>query len=222
MLLGYAGKVGLSSVKNYLALFGPRKQNNNSGQRWFTFIRNHIDVTSAVDFFTVILGNFKTLYCFVVLSHDRRKILHVNVTEHPDQQWVIQQMREAFPYATLPRYLIHDNDPMFNVSLKEYLKRLGTRPVATSVRSPWQNAYCERVIGTIRRECTDHFIFFSENHVRKVLREYVEYYNNVRPHSSLDAQTPSATRKVQPVNVGKVVAFPVLNGLHHEYRRIAA
>jgi transposase InsO family protein len=215
LLLGH--EVAASTVAKYMVRHpSPKRQ-----QGWRTFIRNHMPVTAACDFFVVPTLTFKRLYAFVVLSHDRRRILHVNVTSHPTAEWTARQLVEAFPGdGTEPRYLIRDRDGIYGDAFRRQAKAMDLREVLTSPRSPWQNAYAERVIGSIRRECTDYIIPISEKHLLRVLREYTDYYNTSRAHQGLDGDTP-AHREPEAVPVRDVIAEPVLGGLHHRYRRAA-
>lgn len=176
-----------------------------------------MDVTAACDFFVVPTATFKLLYVFVVLSHARRQILHINVTEYPTAAWTARQIVEAFP-GSVPRLLLRDRDGVYGWEFDRVMKTLGIRQIRSAARSPWQNAFCERVIGTVRRECTDYLIPFGRRHLLRTLREYVEYYNASRPHQSFDRNTP-APRNVEAV--GDLCATPVLGGLHHRYFRAA-
>jgi len=210
-LLGHV--VQKSTVEKHMVK--PRKP--DPSQRWGTFIRNHMNVTAACDFFVVPTLTFKLMYVFVVLSHCRRRILHVNVTDHPTAEWTARQILEAFP-GEVPRLLIHDRDAIYGWDFDRTVKMLGIRQIRTAPRSPWQNAFVERVIGSIRRECTDHLIPLGQGHLLRRLREYGDYYNTARPHQSLDGNAPEP-REVE--RVGEVVARPVLGGLHHRYYRAA-
>jgi transposase InsO family protein len=176
-----------------------------------------MDVTAACDFFVVPTATFKVLYVFVMMSHARRQILHVNVTEHPSAAWSARQLLEAFPFD-VPKLLLRDRDSIYGWEFQRMLKTLGIRELKSAPRSPWQNAFVERVIATLRRECTDHVIPLGQRHLLGVLREYVEYYNEWRPHQSLDRNSPMP-REVEPV--GEVCSKPVLGGLHHRYFRAA-
>ena len=212
-LLGYT--VAESTVAKYMV-----RSRKPSSPTWRSFLKNHAGQIAAVDFFTVPTVTFRILYVFIVLSHDRRKIVHLNVTAHPTAQWTAHQIRQAFPEESAPRFLIRDNDGIYGHAFQRQLDVMGIRDVRTAYRSPWQNAYAERVIGSIRRECLDHMIILNENHLRKVLAEYVDYYNTIRPHLSLDRNAP-IPRHVEPPEAGKVVATPILGGLHHHYHRAA-
>jgi transposase InsO family protein len=163
---------------------------------------------------------FRVLFCFIVLSPDRRRILHFNVTAHPTAEWTAQQVVETFPYDTAPRYLLRDRDGIYGEYFRERVKNMGIDEVPIAPRSPWQNPYAERVIGSIRRECLDRVIVFGENHLRRILTDYFEYYNHARTHLSLERNSPDP-REVEPREKGGVVAIPHVGGLHHRYTRAA-
>jgi len=190
-------------------------------QTWRTFIRNHMSDLAAIDFFTVHTAGFKTLYVFLILSFDRRRVIHFNVTSNPTADWTSLQLIQAYPFDTSPRYLIRDRDSIYDQQVVDTLYMLGIKQVVISRRSPWQNGFCERIIGTIRRDCLDHVIVLNERHLRRVLKEYLTYYHRSRTHLGLgkDAPEPRAT---QAPDTGPVVAEPVLGGLHHRYYREAA
>jgi len=175
----------------------------------------------AIDFFTVHTVTFKTLYVFLILSHDRRHIVHFNITANPTAAWTSQQVLQAFPFDSAPRYLIRDRDGIFGNEVQDTMKILGIEQVVIAPRSPWQNGFCERVIGSIRRECLDHVIVLSERHLRRLMKAYLAYYHGSRTHLGLEKDTP-VPRAVQGRDVGPVVGEPVLGGLHHRYYRDAA
>jgi len=158
---------------------------------------------------------------FIVLSHDRRRVVHFNVTEHPTAQWAAQQLVEAFPYDSAPRYMLRDRDTIYGEKVRRRIKSLGIEEVVTAPRSPWQNPFVERIIGSIRRDCLDHIIVLNERHLRKILRGYFDYYHTCRTHMSLNKDPPE-TRLVESPDMGHIVAFPRVGGLHHRYGRIAA
>jgi len=215
LLLGY--EVAEATVAKYMTPLGRRPPS----QTWRTFLRNHLRTTTACDFFVVPTATFRLLFCFVILSHDRRRILHFNVTAHPTAAWTAQQIREAFPGdGTEPRYLLRDRDGAYGDAFRRVVRRTGIRETLTAPQSPWQNPYAERVIGSIRRECLDHLIILNEGHLRRILREYVLYYNQSRPHLSLERNAP-IPRDVEPSALGVVVAVPRVGGLHHLYTRAA-
>jgi putative transposase len=190
-------------------------------QTWRTFLDNHIKNLVSVDFFTVPTVRFQVLYVFLVLAHDRRRIVHFNVTAHPTAEWTAQQLREAFPWDSAPRYLLRDRDGIYGHDFTNQVVALGIQEVLSAPRSPWQRAYVERVIGTIRRDCLDHIITFSEASLRRTLAAYFDYYHKSRTHLSLNKDAPEP-RAIQPLELGPVVAFPEVGGLHHRYERRAA
>ena len=174
---------------------------------------------ASVDLFAVPTISFHVLYVFIVLSHNRRHILHFNVTAHPTAEWTAQQIVEAFPFDSAPRYVLRDNDQIYGCEFRRQLEVMRIREVRTSFRSPWQNAFVERVRGSIRRECLDHMIVLNEETLRRVLRSYIGDYHATRLHLSLEKDSPTA-REVQ--SVGDIIAIPQVSGLHHRYERRAA
>ncbi len=215
-LLGF--DVSESTVAKYMATRGRRPPS----QTWRTFLHNHINQIAACDFFVVPTATFHLLWCFVILSHDRRRIVHFNVTSGPLAQWTAQQVIEAYPGdGPVPRYLLRDRDQIYGTRFHSRMKGMGIDEVITTYRSPWQNPYAERVIGTIRRECTDHLIVLGENHLRRLLKEYVRCHDDSRPHSSLECDSP-IPREADPPERGAVIAATVLGGLHHRYYRRTA
>jgi putative transposase len=198
----------------------PRRRQPPS-QNWRTFLKNHLDSTVAVDFLAVPTLTCRILFVFVVLAHDRRRILPVNVTRHPTSAWTRQQFRESLPDDATARFLLHDGDATFDAAFGRTAEAFGLTSVRTAPRSPWQNPYVERVIGSIRRECLDHVIVFNERHLRRVLRAYGTYYQRSRTHLALGKDTPEA-RAIDPVGSGWIVARPEVGGLHHRYERRAA
>lgn len=206
-------KLGITACERTVDKYRYRRR-RPSGQNWRTFLKNHLNETVAIDFFIVPTVRFKMLWALVVLSHDRREILHTAVTRRPSAPWTLQQLRETFSYRDFPKFLLHDRDRHFLG-----LHRSGMREVITSYRSPWQNAYVERVIGSIRRECTDHIIPFNEEHLAKILGEFTEYYNRSRTHLSLSKDSPNG-REMQ--RLGEIVVTPRVGGLHNEFSRSAA
>ena len=185
---------------------------------WRAFLQNHVGSLVAVDFFAVPTITCRVLFVLVVLAHDRRRILHVDVTPHPTSVWTRHQLREAFPWST-PRHLLHDRDAVFDAAFSRTADAFGMTDVRTAPRSPWRNPYVERVIGSIRRECLDHTIVFSERHLRRLLRAYVAYYQHTRTHLALAKDTPEPRFAHDD---GRVVAIPEVGGLHHRYERRAA
>ena len=211
-LLGH--DVAESTVAKYLP-----KHRKPPSQTWKTFLKNHVGCLAAMDFFVVPTATFKLVYGFVILLHERRVVIHHATTTHPTSRWVAQQLREAFPFDTAPRYLIRDRDGCYGAEVRETLEALGMAEVLTAPRSPWQNPYDERLIGTIRRDLLDHVIVLNERHLLRLLKNFFDtYYHPCRCHMSLDDNAPKP-REVEPPAKGKVVAEPKLGGLHHLYRR---
>jgi putative transposase len=215
-LLKLGIEVSQATVSKYM-----RHPNKPPSQTWRTFLSNHKECLAAIDFFTVPTAGFRVIYVFIVLSHDRRQVVHFNVTEHPTAQWTARQLVEAFPFDSAPRYLLRDRDAIYGKAVRRRIKSLGIEEVITAPRSPWQNPFVERVIGSIRRDCLDHIIVLNERHLRRILREYFRYYHTCRTHLSLNKDPPE-TRTVKPPELGNIVAFPRVGGLHHRYGRIAA
>ena len=194
----------------------PRKP--EPAHRWNTFLRNHREVIAAMDFLTVPTISFGMIYCFFVISHDRRRILHCNVTKHPTSAWVTQQLREAFPDEPASRYLIFDHGSQFNEEVVETIKSFGITPKRTSFQSPWQNGVAERFVGSCRRDILDHVIVLNERHLKRLMTEYIRYFHEDRTHLGLEKQTPD--RRASQDSSGtscRVVAMPRLGGLHHRY-----
>jgi len=208
--------IGETSVSKYMV-----HRRNPPSQTWRTFLENHLKTTVSIDFFTVPTIRFQVLYVFLVLAHDRRRIVHFNVTAHPTAEWTGQQLREAFPFEEVPRYLLRDRDSIFGAGFTKEVRDLGIEEVLSAPRSPWQRAYIERVIGSIRRECLDHVIVFNEAGLYRHLKTFIAYYHESRTHLSLEKDTP-ASRSVQPPALGPVIALPQVGGLHHRYERRAA
>ena len=204
--------VGQTTVAKYMC-----RWRRPPSQGWKTFLRNHADGIAAMDLFVVPTISFKLLYGLVVMSHDRRKILQLSTTEHPPAEWIARQLTEAVGWEQAPEYIIHDRDSAYGEIFKRRLRAMGIRDRPTAARSPWQNGYCERLIGSIRRECLDHVTILGERHLRHVLRSYAQYHNEVRTHLSLDKDAPFS-RAVQ--TVGRIQPVPLLGGLHHLYVRI--
>ena len=191
-------------------------------QNWRTFLDNHVTSLASIDFFTVPTIRFGVLYIFLVLAHDRRRILHCNVTTNPTAEWTARQIVEAFPEDSAPRYMIRDRDGVYGDVFRGRVKAMGIKEVLIAPRSPWQSPYVERLIGSIRRELLDHVIVLDERHLWRLLREYVDLYcHPARTHLSLEKDAP-IPRPVEPPSMGEVVSIPVLGGLHHRYARRAA
>ncbi|WP_391542511.1 integrase core domain-containing protein [Posidoniimonas polymericola] len=197
------------------------RRRGNPSPGWKTFLANHAHEIAACDFFVVPTATIRLLYCFVVLSHDRRRLLHFNVTSNPTARWTAQQLTEAFPFDEAPRCLLRDNDAIYGQVFQQRVAALGMEDRTTTPGCPWQNPYVERLVGSVRRECLDHVIILGEDHLRRVLKEFFAYYNGRRAHQGLDGDTP-LSREPEPPDGGPVVATPVLGGLHHSYSRRAA
>jgi transposase InsO family protein len=197
-----------------------RRARRPPSQTWRTFLENHVSQLVSIDFFTVPTIRFQILYVFLVLAHDRRRIVHFIVTSHPTAEWTGQQLRNAFPFEHFPHYLPRDRDAIFGHGFRDQVRDVGIEEVLSTPRSPWQRAYVERVIGSIRRECLDHMIVFDECSLRKILASYVEYYHRTRTHLSLGKDSPEP-RPIQPPEKGPIVAIRQVGGLHHRYERAA-
>jgi putative transposase len=215
-LLKLGINVGESSVSKYML-----RSRKPPSQTWRAFLENHAKQLVSIDFFTVPTIRFQVLYVFLVLAHDRRRILHFHVTAHPTAEWTGQQLREAFPFDEVPRYLLRDRDAIFGEEFRKQATAMGIHEVLSTPRSPWQRAYIERVIGSIRRECLDHLIVFNQTSLRRTLASYCDYYHRSRTHLSLDKDSPEP-RPIQPPELGRVVAVPQMGGLHHRYERRVA
>lgn len=212
-------KLGLAVSEHSVSRYLPRRPTpGDVVDRSKTFLRNHRHDMAAMDFFTVPTATFAVLHVLFVIHHGRRRILHCAVTRHPTASWVVQQLRNAFPWDTAPRYLIFDRDTKFGGSVREALRAFGVEPVRTAFRSPWQNGTAERWVGSVRRELLDHVVVLGEDHLRRLLLEYVAYYNEDRGHLSLDKDSPER-RPVEgrPAEGPQVVGLPRVGGLHHRY-----
>jgi transposase InsO family protein len=225
LLLKLGIRVSPRTVRRYMPS-RPRRPRPGT-QAWCTFVRNHAGSVLASDFFVVVTATFRVLYVFVVLEVGTRRILQWNVTAHPTAEWTAQQCRMIVPGDQAHRFVIHDRDTIYSEGVDRTLEAMGLRVLKTPVRAPQANAFCERVIGTIRRECLDFMIPMSEGHVRAILREWVRHYNRGRPHASLGPGIPEGSIMVtdgresdgRSVPAGcRVAATPILSGLHHEYR----
>jgi transposase InsO family protein len=213
-------KLGIEISQATVAKYMVRRRGTPS-PTWRSFLLNHAAGIAAIDMFVVASVSFRLLYVMIILAHDRRRIIHTAVTEHPTAAWLSRQVTEAFPWDTAPRYLLHDRDASYGQHFRRRVAAMGITEVITAPRSPWQNACVERVIGSIRRECLDHIVIFNERHLRRVLSSYVDYYQRTRTHLSLDKDCPDL-RPIQPPRIGRVVAIPKVAGLHHRYERLAA
>jgi putative transposase len=208
-------RISERTVSRYVRAARPRRP---PGTSWKTFLDNHREALAAMDFFVVPTLTFRLLYVLLVIQHDRRKVLLVNVTAHPTAAWVIQQLREAFPFETTARFILLDRDSMFSTAVCKALQHIKVQSVRTRYQSPWQNGVAERWIGTCRRELLDHVIVLNEEHLRRLLKEFVAYYQDDRTHMSL-GKDPPVRRAVslQPNPTAKVTSFRRVGGLHHRY-----
>ena len=204
--------VGQTTVAKYMA-----KTRRPPSQGWKTFLLNHTDGIASMDLFVVPTISFRLLYGFLILLHARRELLWLGVTAHPTVEWIAQQITEAFGWRNAPRYVVRDRDCVYGARFIQRVRAMGIRDRPIAPRSPWQNGYAERLIGSIRRDCLDHVVVFGESHLRNLLRSYQRYYNEGRTHLSLckDAPIPRAVRAS-----GHIVVAPILGGLHHQYGRV--
>jgi transposase InsO family protein len=213
-LLKLGFNVSERTVSNIIRRLRPTKP---PSQTWRTFLRNHMHNSFAIDFFTVPTATFNIIYVFVVLWHENRKVVHFNVTMHPTAAWTAQQVVEACPWNTAPKYLLRDRDAIYGHVFRNRVKHMGINEVISAPRSPWQNPYAERIVGSIRRDCLNHLIVFSEEHLKRILTQYFEYYHRDRTHLGLSKNTPlNRPTQNKPKN-GEVIAFPRVGGLHHRY-----
>jgi transposase InsO family protein len=210
LMLGF--EVAQSTVSKYM-----RRGGKPPSQSWKTFLRNNADAIAAIDLCVVWTLAFDLLFVFIVLGHGRRQLLWLEITQHPTAEWLARQITEAFPWASAPAYLVRDNDRAYGQVFTARIRAMGIRDRPIAPASPWQNGIAERLIGTLRRECLDQMVIFSEAHLRRILSAYVAYYNQTRPHLALRKDAP-LRRAVQ--RFGSIVAIPVLAGLHHQYVRI--
>ena len=206
--------VSEATVSRYI-----RKKIKPPSQTWRTFLDNHVGQLVSVDFFTVRTVWFQILFGFIVLRHDRRQVVHFNVTAHPTAAWTAQQIVEAFPFDTAPKYLLRDRDAVYGSIFQKQMAAMTIEEVLSTPRSPWQNAYAERLMGSIRRECLDHVVIVDESSLKRLLKSYFDYYHRSRTHLSLDKDSPVP----RPVSngTGRIISLPLLGGLHHRYERAA-
>jgi len=213
-------KLGFKVSERTVSSLMPKRTTNKKppSQTWRTFLNNHVNKCS-MDFFTVPTATFNVLFVLVILSHDRRRIVHFNVTSNPTAEWTAQQVVEAFPWDTAPKYLMRDRDGIYGNAFRDRVKGMGIKEVISAPRSPWQNPFVERVIGSIRRECTDHLVVLGENHLKAILAEYIEYFNADRTHLSLGKDSPDGrpVQRAESAGGSKVIALPRVGGLHHRY-----
>ncbi len=220
VILGYP-PICDDTVSKYMV---KRRKPREPSTTWLPFLRNHLDVSWAIDFFTVTTINFATVYVFLVFEHGRRRVVHLATTRNTTMEWVIQQLRNAMPFGEQLRYLFRDNDGIYGHGVALFLESWGIDEVRTAPQSPWQSPYVERFIGTLRRELLNHVIVLSEAHLERLLREFIEeYYHVARPHQGLGGDTPTPTESPPEIDgPTRLVAIPVLGGLHHRYVRAAA
>ena len=211
-LLKLGFEVAQSSVARYMV-----KRAGPPSQGWSTFLRNHAPSIAAMDLFVVPTIGFGLLCAFVIVRLGRRDLVWVNVTANPTAEWIARQITEAFPWDEAPHYLVRDRDGVYGAAVTRRLRAMGIRDKPVAAGSPWQNGFAERLIGSIRRECTDHIIALGERHLRRVLRSYARYYNEMRTHRSLDKDSP-VSRSVQ--RIGCIISHALLGGLHHQYVRV--
>jgi transposase InsO family protein len=211
-LLKLGFEVAQSSVAKYMV-----KRRRPPSQGWRTFLRNHAPDIAAMDLFVVPTIGFDVLYAFIIVRLNRRDLVWINVTTNPTAEWIACQLTEAFPWDEAPHYLIRDRDCIYGTVVTRRMRAMGIRDKPTAPASPWQNGFAERLIGSIRCECVDHFIVLGEAHLRRILRSYTRYYNDIRTHRSLDKDAP-VSRPVQ--RSGNIKSHPILGGLHHHYVRV--
>jgi putative transposase len=212
-MLGF--EISERTVLNWMRT-APR--NPKSGRRWATFLANHNEAIAAMDFFTVPTLTFGVLYCFFVIAHDRRRIAHFNVTRHPSSAGVSQQLREAFPYDSSPKYLIHDQEAVFGTEVVDTIEALGMKSKRIALKSPWQNGIAERFVGSCRRDLLDHVIVLNERHLKRLMAEYVRYHHDDRTHLGFDKQTPAGrVAAVETMMSAKIISMTRLGGLHFRY-----
>jgi len=207
------------SERTVSRLLTPRRR--PPSQTWRTFLANHVASAVSMDFFTVPPVTGRVLFVLLVLAHERRRVVHFNVTEHPTAEWTAQQIVDAFPNNAAPRWLLRDRDSIYSDAFKRRVAGMAIIEVVTSPASPWQNAFVERLIGSIRRECLNYVIVLNAAHLRRVLTAYLRYYHGTRTHLGLKKDAPDG-RPVSATAAGTIVARPEVGGLHHRYERLAA
>jgi len=190
-------------------------------QTWRTSLENHAKDIMSIDFFTVPTASFRVLFVFLMLGNARRRVVHLNVTDAPNAAWTGQQIVEAFPWDTAPRFLLRDRDGIYGSEFRQRVSGMGIEEVVIAASSPWQSPYVERLIGSVRRECLDHVIIFSERQLQRLLGSYFAYYHGSRTHLGLEKDCP-VPRPVEPPESGLVSEEPMVGGLHHRYFRRAA
>jgi putative transposase len=220
LIHGELSKLGIEVSERTVSRLLQRRRRPPS-QTWRTFLANHAAALVSMDFFTVPTLTGRMLFVLVLLAHHRRRVVHLAITDHPTAAWTAQQVVEAFPDETAPRWLVRDRDAIYSDVFRQRVAGMGITEVVTAPSSPWQNPYAERLIGSLRRECLDHVIILSQTHLRRLLARYVSYYHGTRTHLSLEKDAPTP-RRIHALTEGRVVAFPEVGGLHHRYERRAA
>jgi transposase InsO family protein len=213
-------KLGIEISERTVSRLLPKRRPKPS-QAWRTFLANHVRDLVSIDFFTVPTVRLRVLFVLVVLAHHRRRVVHFNVTEHPTAAWTAQQLVNAFPEDSAPRYLLRDRDSTYGHAFRRRVKGMGIAEVLTAPHSPWQNPFAERLIGSIRRECLNHVLVLGERHLRRILTRYLVYYHQTRTHLALDKDTPDV-RPIEFPETGRILQMPEVGGLHHRYVRRAA
>ncbi len=213
-------KLGLEASTATIRKYRPKSRRPPS-QGWRTFLRNHAGAIAAMDFFLVPTVTFRLLYVLIVITHERRKVIHFNISEAPTAEWTAQQVVNTFPYDTAPKYLLRDRDSIYGSAFARRVEGMGMEQKLIAPRSPWQSPYVERLVGSVRREGLDRVIVFNEWQLSQILESYFEYYRKVRPHRSLSHDSP-IPQPVESPDLGKVIEMPLVGGLHHHYLREAA
>jgi len=212
-------KLGLQVSDSTIRKYRPRRPRSSS-QTWKSFLHNHTKQIVAIDFFAVPTATFRVLFVFIVPAHERRKVVHFAITEAPSTFWTGQQVVNAFPFDTAPRFLLRDRDGIYSSEFVRCVAGLGVEEKVIAPRSPWQNPYVERLIGSLRRECLDHVIILNERHLHGVIREYLDYYYHHRTHRALERDCP-VSRPIEAADQGKIIELSLVGGLHHRYTRQA-
>jgi putative transposase len=219
-IVGEPHKLGIDVSKSTVETYRVRPHRPPS-PTWKTFLKNHMQDLVSLDFFVVPTVTHTVLFVLLILAHERRRLIQFNVTEHPTAEWTIQQVIEAFPWDEAPRYLLRDRDRIYSASFRRRVRHMGIEEVVIAPRSPWQNPYVERLIGSIRRDCLDHVIVLHERHLRRLLTEYFQYYHRWRTHLALETDCP-VPRPVQRPELGLIREVPEVGGWHHHDERRAA
>ena len=200
-------KLGIDIGERSVSRFMPKGTRKPPSQTWLTFLDNHLGSLASIDFFAVPTATFRVLYVFFFLSHNRRRVLHFNITEFPSAAWTALQIIQAFPEETTPSYMLRDRDCMYGEQFRSRVEGIGIEQVLSAPRGPWQNPYAERLVGSVWRECLDHVVVLGEQHLYRILKSDIAYYHRSRTHLSLGKDAPE-TRPVQPPSMGEIVAFP--------------